>query len=753
MPVMLLKGLVILPNQEITIELNNELSRRIVKNASLKTEGQVLVVAPTDAKEENPSVDDLPRVGVIAKIKNKLILPNNAIRITLRGKKRFVVSKYYTLEDDEDILYCDLESIELPKFKPEDEMAVRRKLIDSLKEYINSAENISNSILNSLKETFDLAVITDMITSFLPFDVSKKLEYMQNINPLNRAMKLISDITEEKKYIELDNKIDEKVNEELEKSQIDFILKEKLKAIKSELGETSFQEEETARFKDKLSKLKLDKKVKEKIAHEIDKFEVMNESSPELSVLRNYLDWILNLPWNKKSLEQKDSKKVEKELNTSHYGLEKIKERIIEYVAIKNISPNINPPVLCLVGPPGVGKTTIAMSIAKSLNKEFYKISVGGLNDSTELIGSRRTYLASSPGKIIQGLKKCNSKNPVILIDEVDKMVKDYKGDPASTLLEILDSSQNKNFIDNYIEEPFDLSEVLFILTANDLWNIPLPILDRVELIELNSYTLFEKKDIAKKYLLPKIYKEYYLNQNKLKFTNDLLYFIVENYTLEAGVRELERVLSALVRKLIINNIKNINKEKVIKLLGNPKYSNDLVKEENYGVVNSLAVTSVGGMVSKIETVKVKGNGKLTVTGSVGNVMEESIQVALGYIQTKYNHNLSSYDLYIHFMDTETRKNGPSAGLSIITSILSCLNKEKIADDIAFTGEISLNGSVLKIGGLKEKLIGAYNKGIKTVYIPRSNADDLDNIPKLVLDNMEIILVENYQEIYTKLFK
>ena len=442
-----------------------------------------------------------------------------------------------------------------------------------------------------------------------------------------------------------------------------------------------------------------------------------------------------------------------KVLNETHYGLDSIKTRIAEYVAVKNINKNISSPIICLVGPPGVGKTSIAMAIAKSLNRKFYKISVGGLNDSTELIGSRRTYLAASPGKIIQGISKCGSNNPVILIDEVDKMVKDYRGDPASTLLEILDPVQNKYFVDNYIEEPFDLSNVLFILTANNINDIPSTLIDRIEVIELNSYTIFEKKDIAKKYLLPRIFKDHVIIDEKIHFSDDLLYFIINSYTKEAGVRELERVLTSLVRKMAINNIKTINQEKVVRLLGNPKYSTELVRENISGVVNSLAYTNLGGVVTKTEVLEYKGTGKNIITGSVGKVMEESIKVIVSFVKSHYKYNLNNVDLHFHFLDATTKKDGPSAGLSIAVSLISLLEGVAISEDIAFTGELSLNGSILKIGGLKEKLIGAYNEKIKTVYIPKANESDLEEIPKEVMNNMEIILVQNFSEVYTKLFK
>lgn len=750
-PVILLKNLVILPNQEIKLELNNVISGKAINDASSNFKSEILVVAPMDLLEEEPSVDDLPKVGVIAKIKNK-IDNDGVIEIKLRGLKRVAVNKYYQ-EKNNEVLYSEVMYIDLPALVDEEENAILKKLVDTLKKYINISKGISNDILNFVSNNKDLNKITDAITSFLPFNIGKKLEYMQEINPIKRAKALIKDMNEEIKGIEIDNELEEKIDESLQNDQRKFILKEKMKVLKQELGEDSWKKEEVIEYRKVLDKLKIDKKIKDHFSHEIDKYEIMSDDALEVSVMHNYLDWVLHLPWNKIRKENANFDEVYKELNKSHFGMDEIKTRISEYVAIKNLNRNIQSPIICLVGPPGVGKTTIAMSIARALNRDFYKISVGGLNDSTELVGSRRTYLASAPGKIIQGLNKCGSNNPLILIDEVDKMVKDYKGDPASTLLEILDPNQNKIFTDNYIEEPFDLSGVLFILTANNVSDIPKPILDRVELIELHSYTVFEKKDIAKNYMLPNILLDNMVYDNKIKFSDELLYFLINNYTDEAGVRDLERILSSLARKITINNIKILNEERVVKLLGNPKYTSNLVMEEENGVVNTLAVSNSGGTLSKVEVVTCKGNDKLTITGNAGNILKESISVVLTMLKLKYKYSFHNEDIHVHFLDASSKKDGPSAGIALSVALCSLKENKKVPSDVAFTGEVSLNGSILKIGGLKEKLIAAYNKNIKVVYMPKSNSEDLENVPKLILDNMEVIPVSNFNEVYTKLFK
>ncbi len=749
--VILLKELLILPNQEIKIELNNKLSKQIIKQAIDNYDSKLLVVAPLDSKEEEPNVEDLPRVGVIAKIKNKIELPNNNLRVTLRGINRIVIDSYYPATINPDILNAAIRELELPKFVPSEENAIKRKLLATLKEYIDSADNISNSVLTLVHKTKNLSNLTDIIASFLNFNYEKKCEYMQNINPLNRAISLINDLKEEIEILKLDEEIDEKLRISMEENQKEFILKERLKVIQAELGEKTTQEKESELFLAQLEKLKLNSATKTKLANEIAKYALLNETSPEFSVLRTYLDWTLNLPWQKETKDPGDSQKVITDLDQTHYGLKEIKNRISEYIAIKNLNKDLKSPIICLVGPPGVGKTSIAMAIASVLKRKFYKISVGGLNDSTELIGSRRTYLGANPGKIIQALRKAGSKNPVILIDEVDKMTKDYRGDPASTLLEIIDPVQNQLFTDNYIEEPFDLSNVLFILTANNIENIPETILDRVEVIKLNSYTIFEKQDIAKNYLIPKIKKE--LNGPSLNISAELLSFIITNYTNEAGVRELERILATIYRKAIIKNKKRITQNDIQTYLGLGQNFKNPLSLGKYGEVNILAVSGYGGYTTKLEVVTYPGTGKIIITGLVGDTMDESVRVAISYLKNKYKISLDKKDLHLHFLDGATKKNGPSAGLAIAVGILSLLKKQKIAKNIAFSGELSLNGEVLRIGGLKEKLIAAYNNDVSVVYIPKANSSDLDYIPSVIRQKITINLVSDFKDVYTKLFK
>ena len=748
LPVFILNELVILPNQEIKIDLSNEHSKKIIKLSCKNNENKVLVIAPKNSLESDPSIEDLPKVGVIALIKSKVELPNNNLRVILKGENRVSIQKYFQNKNT-NILKCMVNVIDLPVFSKANETAIKRKLTQLLKEYITLNKNVSNSILKNINELKTLDYLTDIIASFLPFSFNKKLLYMETINPLNRANDLINDLNEEINICNIDRELDEHLQENIENGQREYILKEKLKEINKELGNT--KESEISLLREKLAKLEIDEKTRYKLNNEIDKYSVCSDYSPESSVIKNYLDTILNLPWNKSCEVCLNTSKVSTILNESHYGLKEVKNRIIEYVYLLKKNPNISSPIICLLGMPGVGKTSIASSIAKALNRPFYKISVGGLNDSTELIGSRKTYLGSSPGKIMQAIIKCKVNNPVILIDEVDKMVKDYKGDPASTLLEILDDVQNKYFVDNYIEEPFDLSKVMFILTANNEEGIPLTLLDRLEIIKMDGYLVSQKIDIAKNYLVKNILKEY---NSDLRVSKEVLEYVILNYTKEPGVRELKRVLDRLIRKVMVyeKDVKNITILHVNKYLENKEY-NYLPEVTSCGIVNCLAYTTMGGKLSHIEVAKYKGTGKIIITGGAQEVLKESVQVVISYLISNYNIDLKSQDIHIHFMETALKKDGPSAGVSIAVALLSLINKKKIPSSIAFTGELSLKGDILPIGGLKEKITSAVEMGINKIYVPSANSGEVQNLMSEILDNIEIIMVNNFSQIYDGLFK
>lgn len=752
--VMLLKNLVILPFQEIKLELKDEISKNVIKISSKKYNNRVLIVSPINSLNNDASIEDLPNVGVVAYIKNKIELANGNLRVTLKGEKRVKVLNYESFSNE--ILDAVVTDIEIPKLEEKEMVTILKKLKETLNKYIDSNPSVSNSIVKVVNENDDINFLTDVITSFLPITSSKKLDYMREINGGKRAYSLLKDLNLEIEYNELEEKIDNNLQVKLERDQEEFYLKEKIKEIEKLLGIKNKENSEIKNYRNKLAKLKIEDKTKEKIENEILKLEQTPDNSPEGTVIRNYLEWVLNLPWNKSSKETLTVKTVLNNLNKSHYGLNKIKNRIEDYINVKNINEEISSPIICLVGPPGVGKTTISSSIANALNREFYKISVGGLNDSTELIGNRRSYLGALPGKIIQGLKKCGTNNPVILIDEVDKMVKDYKGDPASTLLDILDGTQNKKFVDNYIEEPFDLSNVLFILTANNLEHIPYTLYDRLEVIELSSYTSFEKVDIAKKHIIPKIGEDFKLTK-KITIKDETLMYIIDNYTKEAGVRNLTRILRTLVTKIVSNKCPfTIGIEEVIKYLDKEEVSDNLREIKSSGIVNALAYTPVGGKILQVECAIYSGEEDIVVTGSIGDILKESINVAISYIKEKeYVSNTMFYNhvIHIHLLDASTKKEGPSCGAAITTSILSKLLDVTVSDKIAFTGEISLKGRILKVGGLKEKIIAAYNNGIKTVYVPEENQKDLFEVPEQIINDMEIKLVSNYETIYDEVFR
>ncbi len=761
LPVILLKGLILLPNQEVKIELNNALSKDITSLATQSFSREILVITPKNKLEETPEVNDLPEVGVIGKIKSRIELPSGHVRVTIKGTTRVKILKFYNNSDNKDILEAKVTKLDLPEVDEVEKKALIKKLNELTTIYVKSSSHISNSLLNTIKTIDNLSLLTDTICSFMPLSFSKKLEYLEEINALYRAKNLLKDINIELEVLKLDEKIEEELTNTLEASQKEFILKEKIKIIESELGLT--ENTTTTSYKEQLTQLNIPKSTSAKILNEIKKLEYTTDISPENAMLRNYLDWILNLPWNKESFENFNLEDIKTKLDTSHYGLEEVKNRILEYVALKNNNKDLKSPIICLVGPPGVGKTSIAKNIALALNRKFYKISVGGLNDSSELIGHKRTYMGSSPGKIIQGLRKCQTKNPVFLIDEIDKMTINYKDDPTSSLLEILDKEQNSEFVDNYLEEPFDLSNIFFILTANNLENIPAALKDRLEIIELSSYTDYEKVDIAKKYLIPKVLDENKIDNKIISISDEMLLYLINAYTMEAGVRDLYRMIEKIMRKLVvlgkINDRTKISKVRLKEYLGIPKYNKyELKKVDGVGRVNALGIANSWGIVIPVEACVYEGKGGFQITGMLGKTMEESTNVALSFIKShQKEYRLMDFffnlkDIHLHFLEGAMKKDGPSAGVAITTCILSLLLNKTISSNLAFTGEISLNGDILKVGGIKEKIIGAYNNNIKKVYIPALNELDLEEIPTPIRDEMDIILVKNYNEIFEELF-
>ncbi|NLL44658.1 MAG: endopeptidase La [Mollicutes bacterium] len=761
LPVILLRGIVLLPNNEIRLEFDNDISKNIIDVAELFHDNNLLVVSQTDPLEEEPEIKELPKVGVISKITHKMELPNGKTRVIIYGKKRAKIYEYLNLNKSTEVLESIVTTDEEATIDPKEEMVLIRKLHRDLENYIRTIPYASNSILALISNVNNLSKMTDIIAPHLPINNQRMQEYLNNFNPVSRAGMILEDIYNEMEMYQIEKNLELKVRKEIDNNQKEYLLREKIKVIKEELGDISFKEDEIDKLRERIKELDAPPKIIERLNTELKRYETLSQSSPEINVIRNYIDWLLDLPWNRVTEDNNDLKKVREILDQSHYGLDKVKTRIIEYLAVKQMSNSLRSPIICLVGPPGVGKTSLAFSIANAMNRNFVKISVGGVSDEAEIVGHRRTYLGANPGRIIQSLKKAKSSNPVFLIDEIDKMSKDYKGDPASCLLEILDPEQNKFFSDNYIEEEYDLSKVLFIATANYIDDIPEALKDRLEIIQLSGYTEFEKLDIAKKHLFPKICKEHSLEANKISMKDNVILKIIRHYTKEAGVRELERQLANIVRKTVAeiivdkkdNTKYQITTKNLESYLGKPKYHFNLLTTTKVGVVNGLAYTYFGGDTLPIEVNYYKGNGNLVLTGSLGNVMKESAHIALSYIKSNYQYfhidydKLIKNDIHIHVPEGAIPKDGPSAGITLATALISAFTDKKIPATVAMTGEITLRGNILPIGGLKEKSIGAHRNGIKTIIIPYDNLNDLDEIPKEIKSSIEYIPVKHYKEV------
>ncbi len=768
LPVIILKGIVLLPNCDIRIEFDNDFHKSVLDVAELFHDNKILVVIKENDLEQTNDVKKLPKQGIIALISHKIELPNGKVRVVLSGIKRASVIEYLTHNEKDNMLESIIYRIEKEEIDSKKEAVYIKKLKTELTKYIELVPYASNSILSSLNDIYDLDKLTDIVGSSLNVSKARMCEYLYEKKSTKRLEMILNDLYEEEENFKIERELDTRVRKNLDDSQREFILKEKLKMIKQELKETSIKEDEIEYLREKLESLKINDKVRYRLEEEIRRLESLPQISPELNIVRTYIDWLMELPWEEETIDNDNLNEAREILNNSHNGLEKVKDRIIEYLAVKQMKGNLKSPIICLAGPPGVGKTSLAFSIAEAMNRKFVKISVGGINDEAEIIGHRRTYLGSSPGRIIQGLKKAGSKNPVFLIDEIDKMTRDYKGDPASVLLEILDPEQNKFFSDNYIEEEFDLSKVVFITTANYIEQIPDALRDRLEIINLSGYTEYDKLEIAQKYLLPRICKEHGVNVEGIVFKEDAILKVIRSYTRESGVRELERQLASIIRKIvtqivvkkIIVNKYIIDTKKVIEFLGKEKYhfsKNEKISE--IGIVNGLAYTYYGGDTQKIEVNYFAGTGKLILTGTMGNVMKESSQIALDYIKANAKSFGVNYelflenDIHIHVPEGAVPKEGPSAGTAITTAILSALKNRKIPKSIAMTGEITLRGKVLKIGGLKEKTIGAHRNGVKEIFIPHDNIIDTLDIPDEVKADIKFIPVKTYKDIYNVLLK
>lgn len=747
-PVLLLKKLTILPSQEVRIELNNELSKKVIDLSTIEFSNKILIVLPSNTLEESPTITDLPKSGVLTLINSKIVLPNNNYRVVLKGLNRVKINNYQSYPNDKSILIGNAKMLYIDKGETLEETALRKRLVSLVNTYIKINPEIDNSIITKINNSASLGDITDIVVTFLRLPKDKKIYYMNEFDDILRAKALIKEINIELEIFKLDGKIEKEIKESFAKEQKEFVIKERIRKLNEELGVSSSKETELNDLKYKIDNFNCPEEVKRKLSNELQRYEYTPVSSPEISMIRTYIDTLLSLPYNQSSTEETSKDKIRKELDKTHYGLEDVKNRIIEYAVLKKNNPDLENPIICLVGAPGIGKTSIARTIATALKRKFTKISLGGLNDSSELIGHRRTYLGSAPGKIISSLIKCETNNPVILLDEVDKLVKDYKGDPASVLLDILDSKQNKDFTDNYIEEAFDLSKCLFILTANDAKEIPSILRDRLELIYLPSYTIYDKKDIASMYLLNTICSKY---NTKLEINEDVILDIIKYYTMESGVRELNRLLDKVVRYLVINKIKEITPSDLEIILGNKLYTNDS-KTNKVGEVNIIGVTPFGGTMLKVQAAYNNYNS-LNITGNVGDKLKDAVNLCLAYLDSEGLLDLKKKGLYLNFSGSNLTIDGASGSAGIVTSILSLINDKEISSDIALIGNIDLYGNILKVSKLKEKIITAYNAGIRTIYLPQGNIEDEKDLPLFILKEMALIHTSNYSEIKKYLFK
>lgn len=759
LPVLLLKNVILFPYNEIRVEFTNSRDKLVLDNASHYKDNHILLINMFDPLEESPSIKDLPGVGVIGKLKSKIELSNGVVRVVIAGLTRVEVLNY--LEND----YGYLDSFVIPvkdyDYSEVEAKALRRILFKDLNNYIDTYSMMSNSVLGRVSDVDDISKLTDIIVSELPLDYSNKLKFLQEVDPIKRIRQVIEDLNKEIETVKLENEIELSLKEKIDASQREYLLREKVRMIREELGELTIKDAEVDKLKSKMKKKKYPIKVRTRLEEELKKYALASEVSPEVTVIRNYIDWLIDLPWKEGTVDNYKIQDVSNSLNDTHYGLDDVKRRIVEFVSVMKHTDSVNSPIICLTGPPGVGKTTLAKSVAKALRKKFVKISVGGVSDEAEIIGHRRTYLGSNPGKIIQGIKKAKSNNPVFLIDEIDKMTSDYRGDPSAALLSVLDKEQNKNFCDNYIEEEFDLSKVLFILTANDISKIPSALKDRLEIIELSSYTNYDKREICKKYLIPKLFKTYKIRDYNISINDETIDKIISDYTKEAGARDLSRNIEKICRKVISNDIRNtiIKTGNIHEFLGPSKYYHQKNDNSNKsGIINALAYTTYGGEILKISASMYLGDGKVKVTGSVGKVMEESVEVAVSYIKSNASNfglNFSlfnNHDIHIHIEEGATPKDGPSAGIAIVTTLISLFKDKVIASDMSMTGEMTLRGKILPIGGLKEKLIAASVNNIKRVFIPVENKVDIEKIPEEVKKNIEVVFVSDYLEIYYYLF-
>ncbi len=755
-PVICTRGIVVFPNQDIMIEVGREKSVNAVEESNTYFNGHVWLVSQKDILVDEPHEEDLFTFGTLCRIKN-IKRKEGFLRVTFTGMQR---AKLERMTEDDRMFFATILPQEDVTGDAMEEMALIRRIAKELENVAASNMSFPTEMINQLTKGVSAVQLADQFAQFFPLPLSKKQALLETLDVNKRLLTIIEELQTEKELSTIEQDINEKVKERIEDNQREYYLREKLRAIKEELGDVAPRDDDAEEIRRIIEENPYPDNIKQKALEELSRYEMLPQASGESGVIRTYLDWLLKTPWWQETKDNEDLKAVRAVLDADHFGLEKVKDRIMEYLAVKNMTKSLNAPILCLVGPPGVGKTSLAKSIASALDRKFIKASLGGVRDEAEIRGHRRTYLGSMPGRVIQGMKKAGVVNPLFLIDEIDKMASDYKGDPSSAMLEVLDPEQNSLFSDHYLEEPYDLSKVMFIATANYLENIPVALRDRLEIIQLSSYTEEEKMNIAKNHLILKQTEANGLKAKQMKIADEELLYLIRHYTREAGVRQLERVIASLCRKSVLAILKDGKKsikitEKLIQeWLGKEIYEFGKKEAGNQvGVVTGLAYTSFGGDVLPVEVTTFEGKGRLILTGKLGDVMKESAEIAYGFVKSHAKtfeiepKFFESHDIHIHVPEGAVPKDGPSAGITLTTAIVSALTHKEVYSDLAMTGEVTLRGNVLAIGGLKEKSLAAHRVGIRKILMPKSNLKDMDDIPESVRKTITFVPVETMEQV------
>ena len=754
LPVICTRGMVVFPSHEISLDVGRSFSLKAIELSVNEFDENVVFISQKNPLDENTDFDHVYHYGTLCKIKRRIKRDNHGtIKLTVEGQKRVEI---LNLEERDGCLFAKTKYLEDIHGDRAEEIALVRKITDQMQTMHKNLQVFPREVFASLSQGMSASALADTIGQYINVELKTKQQILSECDINKRLLLVLASMEEEKTINEIEEKINIKVKESIDENQREYYLREKLRAIKEELGDTPSKEDDTDYIREEIQNQPYPQHIKDKIEEELKRYDMMPPASSEANVVRTYIDWVMKTPWYQETEDTQDINEVERILNEDYFGLEKPKERIVEHLAVKQMTQSLNAPIICLVGPPGVGKTSISKSIARALGRKFVKASLGGVRDEAEIRGHRRTYLGSMPGRIIQGMKKAGVINPVFLLDEIDKMSSDYKGDPTSAMLEVLDPEQNQFFSDNYLEEPYDLSKVLFIATANDLGSIPDPLRDRLEIIEISSYTEQEKLEIAKRHLLKKELAVHGLKPEQLQVSDEAMMYVIRHYTREAGVRQLERLIAKICRKAVLKILKDqslvlsLNVEDLEEYLGKAPFEHTKkLDKPQVGVVTGMAYTQYGGDILPIEVNHFAGSGKFIITGQLGDVMKESASIALDYMKAnsqKYgleNIEFDKQDIHIHVPEGAVKKDGPSAGVTLTTAILSAFSNRPVRDDVAMTGEITLRGQVLPIGGLKEKSISAHRSGIRTIIIPKDNEKDIDDIPQSVQNDLNIILADN----------